>query len=112
MAHAAAPNQGPNLQNLQSLVVGVGLGSKEKEKIATMVAATSRQTVCLLLHDKLGVVGGGRWAGPLGIDVTLLCFDPNGGQQFGVLARAALHGHKLGNHTGSTKALPHIVKRS
>ena len=109
MVHAAAANQGFNLQIRQSLVAGIGLDSKEKEKIAAAAASTGRLPVRLLLYEKLEELRNDEWTDLLSIAVALLCFDPNKEQQF-EKARDALHKAKIDNFTRPSEALAHIAK--
>ena len=109
MIHAAASSQGFDLQIRQSLIAGIGLDSKEKEKVASVAAATGRLPVRLLLYNQLEELRNEEWTDLLSIAVALLCFDPNKEQQF-EKARTALYDSRLDNFTRSSEALAHVRK--
>ena len=109
MVHIAASNQGFNLQIRQSLIVGIGIDPKEKEKIASIVAPTGRLPTRLLLYEKLESLENEEWTDLLGIAVALICFDPNKEQQF-EKARAVLFDVKIDNFIKSSEALAHVSK--
>ena len=111
MVHAAASSQGYSLQvrDRQSLIVGIGLTSKEKEDIASnsAAAATGKLPVRLLLYSQLEELRNDEWTGLLSIVVALLCFDPNREQQF-EKARTALKEARLDNFTKASEDLAHV----
>ena len=110
MVHAAATNQGSNLQIRQNLIAGIGLDSKEKEKIATVAASTGRLLVRLLLYEKLKGLENEEWIDLLSIVVALLCFDPNKEQQFEKTRAALYDARRIDNFTRPSEALAHISK--
>ena len=109
MVHAAAFSQGYSLQVRQSLVVGIGLTSKEKEDNASTVAATGKLPVRLLLYNQLEELRNDEWSDLLSIVVALLCFDLNRERQF-EKARTALKEARLDNFIKASEALAHVSK--
>ena len=109
MIHAAASSKGFDLQIRQSLIAGIGLDPKEKEKVASVATATGRLPVRSLLYNQFEELRNEEWTDLLSIAVALLCFDPNKEQQF-EKARAALYDSRLDNFTKSAEALAHVRK--
>ena len=109
MVHIAVSSQGFNLQIRQSLIAGIGIDSKEKEKITSIAALTGRLPTRLLLYEKLESLKNEDWTDLLEIAVALLCYDPNKEQQF-EKARAALFDVKIDNFNKSSEALALVSK--